>query len=249
MVSQIDAMKIKEQEMVRLIDVVRSKSNNFTKPKLILIGGYALRAFIPFSRYTRDCDFVLRKDGWQIDAIKNWFDKDVFVEAFEKREDYGFLRCIKQIKMNKKSAKASIDFMEGQVVGRTEESVVKIDEKFVERSERTEISIGDKEFEVFVPDYVDYLILKIVSARPSDVRDIAALMWKKGVPKSVDKRAKEMLPFPQVLSENLKKVIIPHISDKRFVNSWRGMFLATEFSEKDKDKVLRSLKELTADLV
>lgn len=149
MVSQIDVMKIREKEIARLIDLVRNKSKNFMRPKLILIGGYALRAFIPFSRYARDCDLALRKNGWHIDTIKDWFGKEMFVEAFEKREDYGFLRCIKQIKMDRETAKASIDFMEGRIAGRTEESVVKIGEKFVDKSRRTEITIGDKVFGLF----------------------------------------------------------------------------------------------------
>ncbi len=249
MASPIDVMKIREQEIAGLIDFLCKKSKNFTQPKLILIGGYALRAFIPFSRYTRDCDFVLKKNNWHIDIIKDWFGKDMFVEAFEKRGDYGFLRCIKQIKIGKKTTRASIDFMEGEVVGRTEESIVKINEKFVNNSRKTKITIDDKEFEMFVPDYTNYLILKIVSARPSDVRDIVALIWKNGMPESVKKKAKELLPYPQVFDKNLKDVIIPHISDKRFVNSWRGMFITTEFSEKDKIEVLGGLKELAVDLI
>jgi hypothetical protein len=37
-----------------------------------MIGGYALRAFVPFSRSTRDCDFAMTKrDGWNIDRIKD----------------------------------------------------------------------------------------------------------------------------------------------------------------------------------
>lgn len=244
MVSQIDVMKIREKEIARLIGLVQRKSKDFTRPKLILIGGYALRAFVPFSRYTRDCAFALKKDEWHIDAIKNWFGKELFVEAFEKRCDYGFLRCIKQIKMDKKTAKASIDFMEGKIVGRTEESAVKIDDEFVNRSKRTKIAVGDKEFKAFVPDYTDYLILKIVSARPSDVRDIAALVWKNDIPENAGSRVKDMLPYPHVFDKNLKDMIIPHISDKRFVDSWRGMFITSEFTEEIKRKILEKIKKL-----
>ncbi len=239
-------MNIREQEIAKLIELVKSKSKNFSSPKLILIGGYALRAYIPFSRYTRDCDFALKKDGWHIDKIKDWFGKGVFVEAFEKRDDYGFLRCIKQVKMDKRTAKVLLDFMEGQVVGRTEESVVNIDEKFLDNSTRTRIAVGDNEFNMFVPDYTDYLILKIVSARPSDIRDVAALIWKNEIPKSINKRAKELLPYPHVLHENLMNTIIPHISDDRFVNSWRGMFATTGFTEKIKHDVLNEIKEFVS---
>jgi len=78
-------MKSRENEIAKLVDLIGDNSKNFTEPKLILIGGYALRAFVPFSRYTRDCDFALAKGDWHIDAIKEWFGKEAFVEAFEKR--------------------------------------------------------------------------------------------------------------------------------------------------------------------
>jgi len=35
------------------------------------------------------------------------------------------------------------------------------------------------------------------------------------------------------------------ISDKRFIGSWRGTFLTTEFDEENKNKVLRKLKTMT----
>ncbi|MEM3571955.1 MAG: hypothetical protein QW589_08540, partial [Candidatus Bathyarchaeia archaeon] len=61
------------------------KSNGFENPKLVLIGGYGLRAFIPFLRSTRDCDFALRKgNGWYLDEIKKWLANDVLIENFEK---------------------------------------------------------------------------------------------------------------------------------------------------------------------
>jgi hypothetical protein len=65
-----------------------------------LIGGYALRVFIPFSRFTRDCDFALmKKNGWNIDKIKEFLSKEYLVEEEQKRNNYGFLRCIKFVKL------------------------------------------------------------------------------------------------------------------------------------------------------
>ena len=57
----IEMMKIREGELLKTVQHLSEKTEGFTKPKLILIGGYALRAFIPFSRFTRDCDFIVKK--------------------------------------------------------------------------------------------------------------------------------------------------------------------------------------------
>jgi len=92
-------MKLREKEIRKLIEYFSNKSDGFENPKLIMVGGYALRAFIPLSRYTRDCDFVLKKlNGWNLDKIKEWLPKDLAIEVFEKRDSYGFLRCIKILK-------------------------------------------------------------------------------------------------------------------------------------------------------
>ncbi|MHA1430473.1 MAG: hypothetical protein ACTSRV_08810 [Candidatus Freyarchaeota archaeon] len=64
----IEMMKKREQEILKAILHLSDKTRGFTNPQLIIIGGYGLRAFIPLSRFTRDCDFALRKrDGWNID--------------------------------------------------------------------------------------------------------------------------------------------------------------------------------------
>ena len=111
LVKHLEIMNLREVEIGNIIEHLSEKTATFENPKMVLIGGYALRAFTSFSRYTRDCDFVLKKsDGWNIDKIQKMLSKDMSAEAFEKRDSYGFLRCVKLIKAN---AKISIDFMEG----------------------------------------------------------------------------------------------------------------------------------------
>lgn len=240
----VDVMRAREEEIARLIDLISKKSNGFEEPKIILIGGYALRAFVPFTRSTRDCDFVLqKKNGWHLDEIKGWFDRDIAIEAFEKKEQSGFLRCIKLMKVGRRSVRASMDFMEGEVTGRNEKDRVIIDDNFVADSKRNRIKVADKEFEVYVPSYADYLILKIVSARPSDVRDIATMAWKNGIPMGIKKRTKEIMPYPEVFEEKIKS-IVSIISDKRFLHSWRGTFATLEFDEKAGNTVIDDLNKL-----
>lgn len=238
-------MKGREEEISKMIDLLSQKTKGFEEPKMVLIGGYALRAFVPYSRATRDCDFVLRKQhGWVVDTISKWQMEAFDVDVFEKRETYAFLKLIKLLSVGKHPAQVSFDFMEGEVRGRSDNQVVLIDDKFVSQSEEVNIAITGKQFKVFVPTYTDYFVLKVVSSRPSDIRDIATLVWKKGLPEGLTKRVKEIVPHSDVVSSNISSVVIPEISDARFVHSWRGTFATTEFDEKAVRSVVNALREL-----
>jgi len=244
LVKHSEVMKLREEEISRLIEYLSRQTDGFENPKIVMIGGYALRAFTSLSRNTRDCDFVLKKlNGWNLDKIQKLLPRGLSTEVFEKRDTYGFLRCIKLLKVNGKSAKISIDFMEGEVRGRTKEQVFFITEKFLQKTRKVKIPIAEKITEIYVPDYTDYIILKIMSIRPSDIRDIATLIWKNGIPDDLKERAKKALAHPEILEKNMK-LIIDDILDKRFLDSWKGTFVTTEFTEKTKDEVLKELKKL-----
>ncbi len=237
-------MQEREREIAEPIEFLSDKSQNFENPKLVTIGGYALRAFTPLARYTRDCDFVLRKENeWKLDRIKKLMSKHMSIVSLEKHKDYGFMRCVKPVRVGGRLVKVSLDFMEGKVVGRSEKEQVVIDEGFTNDSKKQKIEIAGTKFEIYIPSYRDYFILKIVSGRASDTRDIATLVWQKGIPDQIRNRAKQIVPFPEIFDENLRKAIAD-ISDRRFVDSWRGTFISKDFSEDDKEKVLQKLGEL-----
>jgi len=122
--------------------------------------------------------------------------------------------------------------------------VVKIDEKFVSDSWKTKINVAGREVEVRAPSYIDYFVLKVMSARASDARDIATLVWKKGLPKGLMERSNEIVPYLEVFKEKLKKSILPTIKDKRFLHSWRGTFVDADFNEKHKEQVIEQLSSL-----
>jgi hypothetical protein len=136
----IDLMKRREDEILGSLLFLSEKTKGFTDPELIMIGGYALRAFTPFSRFTRDCDFaMMKRDGWNIDGVKEVLPEGYLVEEEQKRNNYGFLRCIKFVKHDKARVKVSIDFMEGEIRGREAKEVIKIDEAMIkiERSSQS----------------------------------------------------------------------------------------------------------------
>lgn len=232
-------MTERELEIGKMVRYLSSKTGGFANPKIVMIGGYALRHYIPFSRYSRDCDFVLREGLQAIQRIKP---KDMTQETIERREGFSFMRWIKITEIGGKKVKTGVDFMQGQVVGR-EGDTCKIDEKFLANAKHVVLDIGGR-CEVFVPDYPDLFLLKVISARRSDIRDIAALVWKNGIPGNLIKRAGEVTDAGLVLKK-VREVIVPEISDKLFINSFRGTFVLHDFGEKEQAKVVSGLRHIS----
>jgi hypothetical protein len=118
-------MKRREKEILALLTLLSFKSDCFQNPRIVMIGGYALRGYVPFSRYTRDCDFVLeRGKEWNLDIIRGWIEHKLNIFSLEKRENWGFMRVIQVIRVHEKNIKVSLDFIEGKVKGREKEEEV-----------------------------------------------------------------------------------------------------------------------------
>lgn len=194
---------------------------------------------MPFSRYSRDCDFIL-KEG--LDRVNKWTPNDVSVETIEKKEEYAYMRWVKILQAGNKKAKLGLDFMEGQVCGR-ENEIFTIDDKFLDSKIKAKIKVGSLQLQVFVPSYTDFFLLKVMSARRSDTCDIAALVWKNGVPKDIEKRL-TALNDPAIFARNMEQKIIPDINNKLFLNSWKGLFITSEFTEQEQKRIVKELKGL-----
>jgi len=241
----IEMMKKREEELLKAILYLSERTESFTNPKLILIGGYALRAFIRFSRFTRDCDFIVKKEnGWNLDGLKEGLPEGYSVEEEKKHGNYGFMRWVKLIQHNKARVKISLDFMEGEIRGRKNEEIILIDNAMVENSRAASITIADENISITVPSYVDYFIMKVVSSRASDIRDLASLIHENGIPSGLTDRINQILPYPQVFKEKVEERLIPEIRKTTFLDSWRGNFATTQYSEEDKEKVVRKLEEI-----
>lgn len=229
-------MRAREEEIGKLVLLLSEKSHAFTRPKLALIGGYALRAHLPFARYSRDCDFVL-KEG--LGTVDKWRPKGIELETMQ--EDGRFMRWSKPFGEGKRKAHLGLDFMAGEVTNRQGGSF-KIDETFLKRAKETTLQTGDEECKVYAASYPDLFVLKVVSGRPSDVRDLAALVWKNGVPDV--KESLKSLNDGKFFHDNLKEKIIPEMEHEFFLNSWRGMFVGQDFGEKEIKNVVGALRRI-----
>jgi hypothetical protein len=240
----LETVKRREEEIGKVIQVLEQRSQGFRTPKLVLIGGYALRAYVPYNRATRDCDFVVEHSGdnWNIETIKKWLSSYLSIQTIEVKGNYGYLRMIKPLGQLK-NVKISLDIMEGEVRGREKDDIVKLGEKFFKESEKADIVFGENKFKMYVPSYTDYLVLKLASGRPSDIRDIATLLWKKGMPKNIEKRIRQLIEERSLVERKLE-IIVEEISNPNFVDSCRGTFASRDFGEKERLYVLKVLQKL-----
>ncbi len=156
------------------------------------------------------------------------------VEQLEKRGSYGFMRCVKLVKHDRAGVKVSLDFMEGEIRGRGRRDVILIDNVMM-RGVRATIPVASEEITVLVPSYTDYFIMKVVSARPSDVRDIASLVLEQGLPRNLPTRIRQILPYPEIFRTRLEGSIIPVMRRRTFIDGWRGIFGTTKYGEEDKN--------------
>jgi len=220
------------------------KLQKFNEFPAIMVGGGALRAFIRFSREIKDGDFVLKKQkNSSLEKIKEEIIPKANIEYMQRESDYGFMRCVDSEDKKRGGKNLYLDFMEGKIKGERENQEILIDEKFVENSQKIKITFKNREFEFYVPEYKDYLILKIVSARKSDALDIAALIQEKGIPPGIKKRTKQILPYPQIFDEGLEK-IKGDISHPEFIKLWSETFKSTELTEEIKQKILSEIIKL-----
>jgi hypothetical protein len=241
----VEMMKRREEELLKAIRGLSEKTEGFTNPKLALIGGYALRAFIKFSRFTRDCDFIVKKEnGWNLDRLKEGLSEGYSVEEERKLGNCGFMRWVKPIQHNETKVKVSLDFMEGEIRGRKAGEIILIDNAMVENSRSASITVADETINMPVPSYPDYFIMKVASSRALDIRDIASLIHENGVPSGLTDRINQILPYPQVFEEKVEERLIPEIRKATFLDSWRGIFATTQYSEEDKEKVIEQLEKI-----
>jgi len=106
------------------------------------------------------------------------------------------------------------------------------------------IPIAGKPIKLPVPSYVDYFVMKVVSTRASDIRDVASLICEKGTPGNLSERVKQILPYPEIFLIKLKERIIPEIRRETFLNSWGGIFGTTRYNEEDRRRVIAELEKL-----
>ncbi|MCD6592460.1 hypothetical protein J7L00_00015 [Candidatus Bathyarchaeota archaeon] len=113
---------------------------------------------------------------------------------------------------------------------------------------RATIPVAGEEVAVLAPSYVDYFMMKVISARPSGIRDLASLVLERGLLSSLSERIRQILPYPEVFKSKLEVNIIPVVKRRAFIDSWRGVFGTTKYAEDDRRRIIETLETLLEEL-
>lgn len=67
-------------------------------------------------------------------------------------------------------------------------------------------------------------------------------MWKNGVPDV--RHSLKNVNDSALFMRNLERKIIPEVEHANFLNSWKGMFVTSEFTDQDRRNVVAELRGL-----
>jgi hypothetical protein len=218
--------QIREKEIFEIL-------NSLKNQKFVIIGGYAVNAYV-LPRFSVDCDIVVHRED--ISKITSILEKIGFAESQETSDlSYGgkFKRFEKQIK---KDFGVSIDILIGEVMDRQTGSIFSAD--WIFENSQVRILRGKtitEKIEMRIVNPEALFATKLVSCRKTDIRDmfllISEIKNKDWIKQEVSNRCSFVERF-----EKLKKEII---SDQ-FKNGLQGVFgfIDQKVFEKHKQLIL-----------
>ena len=137
------------------------------KQNVVLIGGYAVNAYVP-PRFSIDCDLVILDNAG---AIEDVLKKDGYAKEEAGDVPYGsYIRYIRE------KEKVSFDLLVNSVLDR--ESGVVFEAELFEKYSRKRVTVGranSVRIEMRIADPELLFAMKFISARKQDVRDIFML--------------------------------------------------------------------------
>ncbi|MDD5191585.1 MAG: hypothetical protein PHH54_02320 [Candidatus Nanoarchaeia archaeon] len=186
------------------------------KLEFVIVGGYAVSSFK--HRFSVDADIVIKRqdlESFETILKKNEFKKTISKEL-ENIYSSKFVRYAK--------SHASVDILIDALASRTTNAAFSYDLLFSNSSKRKIIGI-EKEITTTVPHKEMLIITKIHSGRLTDFRDIAALA--KGSDLDIIKKFLFVGDL-KIVKQNLEK-LHETVNDKRFVDSFKGVFIEKKF--------------------
>ncbi len=203
------------------------------KADFVVIGGYAVNAFT-LPRFSVDCDIVV-KNNKNLLAVKKFFELKGFKEkAFGETAYKGKFLCLSA----EKPVKVTFDVLAENVEDRITGTIFTANQIFSHSKKRIIYGKGSPikiKTRVVNPEML--FIMKCISSRKTDVRDVFMLASTKLDKKKI-KEISEETPIPK---ESIQK-ILEKITSEGFKNALQGVYgmLPEEQFQKTKNK----LKEL-----
>ncbi|MHC1585734.1 MAG: nucleotidyl transferase AbiEii/AbiGii toxin family protein [Candidatus Syntropharchaeia archaeon] len=162
-------MNEEEVELFSLVDLDKiSREKNKWGFEIVLIGGYAVRAYTIHWRVTKDLDFVTKRN--YINPLKNFFKNNGYSVV-----DRGFgFKGSKKLNGRSVELDVSVDRVEDETTG----NVYTITDDVFERCQRKRITSYNSEIEVEadVIAIEDLFILKMMTEREKDEFDASSII-------------------------------------------------------------------------
>ncbi len=222
------ALERREREIFKTLKKIKEAT-------FVVIGGYAVNVYA-LPRFSIDCDIVVKnaKEANKIEKMLSLLGYSKGEESKVKTPYHGeFIRYEKTLE---KEFKVSFDIIIGTVVDRQTGAVLSADWVF-EHSSKKELRgkvVADK-IDVRVPHVEALIVMKLLSCRNTDMRDIFMMIDKVQNKDIIRKEVSERTDFNKQFKKLKEK-----ITSKEFKNNLQGVFglVQEKTFEKNKEKVL-----------
>lgn len=219
----VEQFELREKEIFKILEKIKKF------PRVVLIGGYALNAYIEFPRFSVDCDLIVLDCK---DILKIL--KEEKFKIIEKQES--FVRCEKKVD----NIIIGIDFLIGKIIDRLSGITFEFSDIFQDSKIKEFLAKSDPKlkinFRTASPEVL--FVIKFASLRKQDVRDIFMLSSYKLDRNKIKKLVKKY--FPNDLFETRKEELKKMIMSQEFINSIQGVYgkLPEDFLEKNKTHII-----------
>lgn len=219
----------REKQMFSLLEEANKKL------EFVLIGGYAINSYT-LPRFSVDCDVVV-KNAKEMKKFEEFLEKNNF-----KQRAKGKVTAYKGdfVSLIKKPEIITFDILSQSIEDRQSGTIIPAKTIFQYSSIRTIFGKGSPiQIKIRVADAEMLFIMKAITGRTTDIRDIFMLASTKLDSKKIIKIRKEILPQKQHLEK-----VIQIIESKDFKNSLQGVYgkLPEKQFETTKNKLKAILK-------
>lgn len=224
-----DLLSLREKEIFQTLKAISGCD-------FVVIGGYAVNAYT-LPRFSVDCDIVVKDDN-ELEKIKRELFKFGYTEEESNAESQypgNFFRYKKKID---KGFAVSIDILVNEVYDRATE--VKFESEWIFKNSKEIILKGKTiigEIKVRIIKIDALLVMKIISCRPTDIRDVFMM-----APNALNKKwIKLEIAKKYNFNERVQKVI-EKISSAQFKDGLSGVY--GQFDQKVFEKHKKAILSL-----
>ncbi len=225
----MDQLQIREKEIFKILKSIK-------KFKFVIIGGYAVNAYT-LPRFSIDCDIVI-KEQKELDRIIKELLKLNYKESIKENNDLPYHgKFYKYEKTLENNFKASIDILFDKVLDR--QTSATFESEWIIKNSSLKLLRGktiNEELKLRIINIDALIVMKMISCRNTDIRDIFMLMPKAEKIEWI----KEEVSNRYLLKDRLEK-IKETINSKQFKDNLQGVhgYIEQKIFEKHLEAILK----------